>query len=62
MDNRKKRALLLGLSFMLSTLGLFLLMAGLGILGSIPRWAGIAGFAVTAVLSFAACFFAARMR
>ncbi len=60
MDFRKKRALLLGLSVMLNTLGLFLLLGAFGIVGSVPMAVGIAGFAVTAVLSLIACVFAFR--
>ena len=60
MDPKRKRALLLGVSCFLSTLGIFLLAAALGILGHLPMAAGIAGFAVCTVLSFAAILFAFR--
>ena len=62
MDPRRKRALLVGLACFLNTLGLFLLLGAFGVIGSFPRAAGIAGFAVLAVLSLVCCIFAARSR
>ena len=60
MNQRQKRVLLLGLAVMLNTVGLFLLLGALGVIGNIPMAAGIAGFAVTAVLSLTASIFAFR--
>jgi hypothetical protein len=60
MDPKIKRVLLLGVSCFLSTAGIFLLMAALGVLGHLPMAAGMAGFAVCTVLSFVAILFAFR--
>ena len=60
MDPRRKRVIFLGLSVMLNTVGLFLLLSAFGIIGNIPAAVGYGGFAVTAVLSLVLCVFAFR--
>ena len=60
MDPRRKRVIFLGLSVMLNTVGLFLLLCAFGIIGNIPAAVGYGGFAVTAVLSLVLCIFAFR--
>ena len=60
MDPQRRRVLFLGLSCFLSTLGVFLLMAALDVLGHLPMAVGIAGFAACAVLSLVSIIFAFR--
>ena len=58
MDRKKRFILLLGLSVMLNTLAVFLLCGAFGIIGSIPKGAGIGGFIVCVILASVACMFA----
>ena len=58
MDGKKRFFLLFGLSVLLNVLAIFLILGAFGVIGSVPKPVGIAGFAVCVVLASVACLFA----